>query len=278
MSDHNNLKMNLDGYLSRIQYPGPQRPDLDTLTALHRAHLTAIAYENFDIHLERVVGLDIVQIYDKIVRRGRGGWCYEMNSLLAWSLRELGFEVTMFGAAVGPNTAEDRQHLDHMVLSVTLDEPWLLDAGFGNAFLEPLPLREGVYQQAYHTYQLQRDGDYWCFKNHAHGGPGFEFLLQPRTLEEFAPRCHWLQRSPESPFVQKTVCHRLQDDYSILSLRGVVLTTIHADGKTQEVIDTLDAYREALTKLFALRLTTDEIVQLWEKAWPAHLAWVQSGA
>jgi N-hydroxyarylamine O-acetyltransferase len=269
--------MNLDGYLSRIQYLGPRRPDLDTLTAVHRAHLTAIAYENFDIHLERVVGLDVVQIYDKIVRRGRGGWCYEMNSLLAWALRELGFEVTMLGAAVGPTTAEDRQQLDHMVLTVTLDEPWLLDAGFGNAFLEPLPLREGVYQQAYHTYQLQRNGDYWCFKNHAHGGPGFEFLLQPRMLEEFGPRCHWLQRSPESPFVQKTVCHRLQDDYSILSLRGVVLTTIDADGKTQGVIDTLDAYREALTKLFALRLATDEIVQLWERAWPAHLAWVQSG-
>jgi N-hydroxyarylamine O-acetyltransferase len=274
MPGHNNLEMNLDGYFSRIQYHGPRRPHLDTLTAVHRAHLTAIAYENLDIHLEHVVSLDIVQIYDKIVRRGRGGWCYEMNLLLAWALRELGFEVTMLGAAVGPNTTEDRQQLDHMALAVTLDEPWLLDAGFGNAFLEPLPLREGVYQQAYHTYQLQREGEYWCFKNHVHAGPGFEFLPQPRTIEEFGPRCNWLQRSPESPFVKKIVCHRLQEDYSNLSLRGVVLTTVNANGKTQDVIDSLDVYREALTKIFALRLGSDEVVQLWEKAWRAHLAWV----
>jgi hypothetical protein len=40
------------------------------------------------------------------------------------------------------------------------------------------------------------------------------------------------------------------------------------------VIDSLDVYREALTKIFALRLGSDEVVQLWEKAWRAHLAWV----
>ncbi len=268
---------NLEPYLTRIGYHGPRRPDLDTLTAVHRAHLTTIAYENLDIHLGRVLTLDIVQIYDKIVRRGRGGWCYEMNTLLAWALGELGFEVTILGAAVEPLTDEDRQHLDHMALRVTLDEPWLLDAGFGNAFLEPLPLHEGLYQQGNHTFQLQRRGDYWCFKNHIHGGVGFEFLLQPRTIEEFGARCTWLQTSPQSPFVQKTVCHRLYSDYSIQSLRGMVLTTVNADGKTQHVIETLEGYGEALTQIFALRLHHDEIVQLWEKAWPTHLAWAQSG-
>lgn len=276
MLDHK-LEMNVDDYLSHIGYHGPRRPDLATLTAVHRAHLTAISYENLDIHLDRVLSLDIVQIYDKIVRRGRGGWCYEMNSLLAWALRELGFEVTMLAAAVAPVTDEDRQELDHMALRVTLDEPWLLDAGFGNAFLEPLPLREGLYQQAYHTFQLRRNGDYWCFTNHIHGGPGFEFLLQARTSEEYGPRCTFLQSSPESPFVRRTVCHRLREDYSILSLRGLVLVTVNDQGKTQKVIDTLEGYSEALTQLFALRLSDIEIAQLWEKVWPAHLAWVQTG-
>src|SRR5688572_17112017 len=120
--------MNLDAYLQRIDYQGSRAEvgaNLETLFALHRAHLTAIAYENLDIHLGRGLGLELEQIYDKIVQRGRGGWCYEMNSLLAWALREVGFEVTMLGAAVGATTDEDRQHMDHMVLSVMLDEPWL---------------------------------------------------------------------------------------------------------------------------------------------------------
>jgi hypothetical protein len=56
----------------------------------------------------------------------------------------------------------------------------------------------------------------------------------------------------------------------------MVLTTIDVDGKSQDVINTLHGYSEALTKLFALRLGSDEILQLWEKAWSAHLAWVDS--
>jgi N-hydroxyarylamine O-acetyltransferase len=193
-------------------------------------------------------------------------------------LGEFGFEVTMLGAAVGVTTAEDRRHLDHMALRVMLDEPWLLDAGFGNAFLEPLPLREGSFQQAYHTFQLQRDGDYWCFKNHVYGGPGFDFLLQPRTITDFGARCRWLQQAPESPFVRKTICHRLRPDYSILSLRGLVLTTINAGGQTQEVIESLDSYSDTLTKLFDLCLSPAEIFHLWQRAWAAHQEWMLAGS
>lgn len=275
MPDNNHAPMTLDAYFSRIGYTGSKRLDINTLTAVHRAHLTGISYENLDIHLGRRLNLDMAQIYDKIVRRGRGGWCYEMNSLLAWALQQMGFAVTVLGAAVGVQTVEDRQHLDHMALLVTLDESWLLDAGFGNAFLDPLPLREGVYQQAFHTYQLQRDGEYWCFKNQVYGGAGFDFLLQPRAIEEFGSRCAWLQTSPESGFVKTTVCHRLLPDYTILSLRGAVLTTINGGGQTQQVVDSLDDYHDALTGLFSLALHSDEIVQLWEKVWPAHLAWAQ---
>lgn len=270
--------MNVHDYLNRIGFRGEPRLDRETLFAIHRGHLNTIAYENLDIHLGREVGLDIEQIYDKIVRRGRGGWCYEMNSLLGWALRELGFDVTTLGAAVGVQSDEDRQHMDHMALCVMLDEPWLLDAGFGNAFLDPLPLREGSYQQAFHTFRLTRNGDYWVFHNHAHGGPGFEFLPQPRTLDEFAARCRWLQTSPESGFVKLTVCHRLLPDHRILTMRGAVLTTIDAQGKSQRTIESLPAYSEVLTQDFGLQLDPSEIEQLWAQVWPAHVAWVQSAS
>ncbi len=277
--------MHLDAYFARIGYTGARRPDLATLFAVHRAHLTAISYENLDIHLGRVVSMDPVQVFDKIVRRGRGGWCYEMNMTLAWALRELGFDVTMVGAAVGAQSAEDRRHLDHMALIVRLPEPlppeplqsgplqsgpWLLDAGFGNAFLDPLPLREGAHQQAFHTFHLRRDGDYWCFQNHAYGGVGFEFLPQPRTLADYGARCTWLQTAPESGFVRTPVCHRLFADHSIRSLRGLTLATVDAAGKSEREIGNLADYHTTLTGTFALRLTPDEIAILWDKAQVAH--------
>ena len=93
--------MKLENYLQRIHYTGPLAPTEATLRQLHRAHLLAIPYENLDIHLGRRLTLEIEHVYTKIVDRGRGGWCYEMNGLFAWALRELGFDVTLLGSSVG---------------------------------------------------------------------------------------------------------------------------------------------------------------------------------
>jgi N-hydroxyarylamine O-acetyltransferase len=71
--------MDLQAYFDRIGFAGPARPDLATLRAIHRAHLLAVPYENLDVQLGRPVTLDPAHAFDKIVRRRRGGWCYEMK-------------------------------------------------------------------------------------------------------------------------------------------------------------------------------------------------------
>src|SRR5260370_5373273 len=91
----------LSAYLQRIGYDRPVRTDLETLIGLHRAHLLNITYENLDIHLGRRLSLDPAAIFDKLVTGRRGGWCYEMNGLLAWALREIGFEMTLLAGTLG---------------------------------------------------------------------------------------------------------------------------------------------------------------------------------
>src|SRR5690349_8992051 len=115
--------MNLDDYLRRINYDGALDPTLETLTAIHRAHLTAIPYENLAIHLGGYNSVDLAKIFDKLVTRHRGGWCYEMNGLLAWALRELGFQVTLLSSDVRGEFIGDGAGGDHLVLRVDLDRP-----------------------------------------------------------------------------------------------------------------------------------------------------------
>jgi N-hydroxyarylamine O-acetyltransferase len=269
--------MNVHAYLLRIGISGPVRADRETLFQVHRAHLTAISYENLDIHLGRLVMLDPAAAFDKIVRRGRGGWCYEMNGLLAWALREIGFETELYGAAVGVADPSERANLDHLALCVKLDdEAWLLDAGFGNAFLDPLPLRVGEHTQGHLRFRLDFDvrDSYWRFSNLTQGGPGFDFLAQPRALEEFAERCQWLQSAPESGFVRLTVCHRLRADYAVLTLRGAVFSVTDVGGRALETISTYERYRDTLRHVFALHLSDEEISTLWQSVWPAHQKWL----
>ena len=104
--------MNLQSYLDRICYHGPLQVNIETMTQIHSHHLLHIPYENVDVQLRRPVSLEIGPIFDKIVNQHRGGWCYEMNGLLAWALQEIGFTVPLVVRLDGTNVEEARRILD----------------------------------------------------------------------------------------------------------------------------------------------------------------------
>ena len=99
--------MKLNDYLARIEYQGPVAPTLACLTEIHRQHLLTIPYEDLDVQLGRALNLDIQRTFEKIVARRRGGWCYEMNGLLGWALKEIGFEVTRVLGGIHRSLAGD---------------------------------------------------------------------------------------------------------------------------------------------------------------------------
>ena len=105
----------LDAYLDRLGYTGPLHADEQTLRALHRGHLAAIPYEHLEIQLGRENRLSEAAFVDKLVKRRRGGWCYEMNGLLTLALREIGFRVTRVGGAVARDRLGQAAVGNHMV-------------------------------------------------------------------------------------------------------------------------------------------------------------------
>jgi len=213
-------------------------------------------------------------MFDKMVTGRRGGWCYEMNGLFAWALRELGFSVTLLSSAVNREVQGDNAERNHLVLLVQLERPYLVDVGFGNGFLHPLPLEPGVHRQGFLDYQLAyRDGR-WTFANHAYGGPGYDFTLQPHRLADFAGKSHELQTSPESGFVRVVVCHRFAPE-GLLSLRGAILRTVTAAGARDETIEDEGAYHRLLRERFDLNLPEAEVSRLWQIVWQKHLEFVQ---
>lgn len=263
------VMMDINAYLERIGYRGDYSPTLETLVKLHQAHLMAIAYENLNIHLNHYLVLDPQAIYDKIVMQRRGGWCFEMNGLFAWALRELGYSVQLVSSAVSRETQGDNAEHNHLILLVHLDRPYLVDVGFGNGILQPLPLAPGSYRQLFLEYRLANEGERWYFTNHAYGGAGYDFTLQPRQLDDFAAKSHELQTSPESGFVRVVVCHRFTPA-GLLSLRGAVLRTITESGAQDTTIEDEQTYRRVLRDQFDLQLPESDLKQLWQVVWHKH--------
>jgi N-hydroxyarylamine O-acetyltransferase len=149
---------------------------------------------------------------------------------------------------------------------------WLSDVGFGNGFLEPLPLEEGPHAQSNLVYRLDRlDARWWRFRNSIAGGPSFDFTLEPRVVEEFAAKCHQQQTAPESPFVRSTVCHRHAPE-GILTLRGAVLRQIGGDAIRESVVGSAAELGTVLRDRFGLAVP--DLDTLWKGIERRHHEWV----
>jgi N-hydroxyarylamine O-acetyltransferase len=242
-------------YLRRIAYDGPTTPSAATLRALHVAHLRAVPFENLDIHLGRPIVLDEARLTEKIVGERRGGFCYELNGAFAGLLEALGFRVTRLSAEVARGDGTFGPDFDHLLLRVDLDEPLLADVGFGDLFLEPLRLTQGVQEQAGRAFRLDREGDHQVLLQCDDGqwSPQYRFTLVPRELRDFASMCHFHQTSPESHFTHKRVC-------TLATLEGRITLTeerliVTANGARNETpITGEDEFRRALRDRFGIAI------------------------
>jgi N-hydroxyarylamine O-acetyltransferase len=262
--------MDLQAYLDRIGYAGPIRPDLTTLKALHRAHLKAIPYENIDVQLGRRVTTDPADAFDKIVRRRRGGWCYEMNGLFGWALDQIGFSVMRMAGAANRELLGDLLIGNHLVLLVDLDgAPWIADVGFGDGSIDPVPLVAGPMEIEGFPFSLEAmDGGWWRFHNHQYGGAkSFDFQVEPADPALLAGRCDWLQYAPESGFVQNLVAQRFRDG-TILQLRGRAFRQVRPDGVTQRTLESAEELVAVLKDDFSLDVP--EVAGLWPKVVARH--------
>jgi len=205
----------IDAYLHRLGRSVRPGPTLEALGDLHEAHLLTVPFENLDIHLGRPIRLELPALFEKVVARRRGGYCYELNGLFAALLSSLGYQVQLLSARVARpdrTSSPDFDHLALRVLSPLFPEPQLADVGFGDGFLRPLPLRSGfTRREKEKTVHLAQDrGGTWTYAEDRGQGPlpQYAFTLAPRALEEFEPRNAWQQSSPDSHFTRQRLCSR----------------------------------------------------------------------
>jgi N-hydroxyarylamine O-acetyltransferase len=207
-----NDDLDLDAYLARIGRRGRQRPDLETLRALHFAHVSHIPFENLDILLGRPIRIDLESLQEKLVERRRGGYCFEQNTLFASALRAIGFEVTLLAARVrfGTNRVLPRTHMVLKIESEGAD--WLADVGFGAAGLLA-PVRFGETREARQfawTYRLVRSAGQWVLQSLREGAWSdlYAFTLEPQLAVDFEVANHYVSTHAQSRFVRALTVQR----------------------------------------------------------------------
>jgi N-hydroxyarylamine O-acetyltransferase len=198
--------LDVDAYLRRIGHVGRLQPTYDVLQALHLGHATHIPFENLDVLLKRPIRLDLEGLQDKLVRSGRGGYCYEQNLLLSAVLRKAGFEVSHLAARVLYRSGRILPRT-HMLLLLRVDgAPWLADVGFGlEGLLQPLPFVTGLETRQYAwTYRLVEEAGQWVLQSLRQGSWTnlYAFSLEPQQLSDYEVANHYSSTHPDSRFVQ----------------------------------------------------------------------------
>ncbi len=249
--------MNVDAYLERIGHRGPLTPTAETLRRLHVAHLLTVPFENLSIHAGETVVLEDAALFDKVVGRRRGGFCYELNGLFAALLRALGFRVEMLSAAVANSEGGFGPEFDHMALLVTLEERWLADVGFGDSFVEPLLVDErGEQAQGARAFRIEEEGGRLLLLRRDAGGawePQYRFGLEPHAYADYAEMCRFHQTSPESHFTRGRVCSLLTPDGRV-TLSGARLITTTGNERVERELANDDERDAALLEHFRISM------------------------
>ena len=276
----------LAAYLRRLGIE-VERPSVEALHRIHRAHVERIPYETLWLHMDERWSLDPSDSFARIAHQGRGGYCFHLNGALSELLATLGYQVTRHvGGCHGGDGPDEATMTNHLVLTVgglaSADNPagiWYVDAGLGDALHGPLPLQEGEYQQGSLRFALSSTpggvGE-WHFRHDPAGSfTGMSFRSAPAQMADFAARHDFLASSPDSPFA-KVVTAQRRDAAGVDILLGLTLRRVDGDASPEQPITSRDDWFDVLFDVFGLHLDGAGRAQrdrLWSRVLTAHRAW-----
>lgn len=244
-------------YLARIHYSGPREPTIDALSELQQCHILAVPFENLSVFGKEKIVLSKDWLFDKIVCRHRGGFCFELNTMFSFLLDYFGFSYEIHAASVySRKTGLIGPPFDHQVLMVRIeDELWLTDVAFGDSFWKPLRL-SGLaedQEQESGTYRIRKDGDFYMYEEKAKiivneigreevakepfGVPGdpmwatrYRFDRIPRKIQHYHKMLDYHQTDASSPFTHDRVCTIAKPWGRLTVLGNKLVTTTYLGG------------------------------------------------
>lgn len=252
--------IDLDAYLRRIGFAGEPAADPETLEKIVGLHSRAIPFENLNPFLGLPVEIDLSSVQRKLVEEGRGGYCFEQNTLLQGVLTALEIPLVALAARIlwqQPEHAYPAQ--SHMFLRADIaGTPYLVDVGVGGQTpTAPLRLDTKTPQHTSHgSYRIeQRAGDFLLqMKAGEKWQSIYSFDLRPPAAEDYDIFNWYWAAHPKSHFVNELTVARVTDSGRLSLLNNRLSFYPREGSKSEKILRNLPELRRALTEDFGIRL------------------------
>jgi N-hydroxyarylamine O-acetyltransferase len=254
-----------DAYLKALGLTR-EAPSLALLSQIARRHVATFSFGSIGPRLGDSLPLDLPSLYDRIVVRKRGGYCFEQNGLLYDVLDELGFKVTLQMARVLLNMDVNFGLTHRMTLVDIEGSRYIVDVGFGALGPRlPVNIEPGLAPPDEHKFWVAetRPGEL-CLHTIKDGAP---WMLYRFDLTRYGPAdCEighfYSHKHPKANFVNNLIAARKLDE-EIRSLRNRDYWVLRPDGDTTHVVADAQDLRRILTQEFGFDVTDDECATLF---------------
>ncbi len=245
-------------YLKRIGIKGELPVNRDTLEKLLQAHLEQVPFENLDVYdFKKVPSLEADALFDKVVTRHRGGFCFELNTLFARLLESLGFKVYPVAVRVLWNK-DSLPPLAHMALIVCLGkEKYFCDVGYGGPGPKGLMLlEESARRVSGETFRMTCvEGDIQIDRlYHEEWKALLRFTDRPVRWEDLVVLNFYCARCESILFTRRRVLN-LCTPMGSKALMDMELTVTDCGQKKQTVYKDLGDLEAGLEKEFGIKVT-----------------------
>ena len=247
---------------------GGRELNFSFLNDLVARHVATFAFSSVGCQLGEELPLDFESLYNRIVIRRRGGYCFEQNGLLYEILEELGFSPVLYLARV-INNKDVHPGLTHRISMIEYSgQRYVLDVGFGPGGPRiPVAMSEIVSNDGERKFRIEegrlgeyhmqvfKDGDFFSM---------YRFDLVRYGQADCELGHFYSHRHPDAAFVNHLVASRIQESET-RSLRDLAYWVITETGTRRLEIRDSEQLRRILVGDLGIQVTEDESRRMYER-------------
>ena len=238
--------------LEKLEINGPISVCLHDLNTLLLAQLTHIPFDSLDVWATGACpSLKLDDIYDKFVNRGRGGYCFELNTFFRSLLNSLGFDAYQVMAYILNPDGTKQPPAHNVILCYLNGKKYFFDVGYGGPVpYEALELQEGFQK----GFELVRSDDTWFVYRIAETErrPLTAFRDVPASINDLIPLNFYVSQLPDIHFRHVIHLSRRNVDGSIYSIDDKEFKIHSADGVTVKKLQTIDDLKAVIRTYFCM--------------------------